>query len=117
MSTPPLDDLVRVSDLDAAWATRASGARLAEVRRCGRRLRDRIVSLGVARCVRTADVATFPYPARYGLQGVATSPAPYVFLRNRMHLVQVDAGGRTVSILVNPTDAARSAKAPYFARL
>jgi len=34
-----------------------------------------------------------------------------------MHLVQVAVAGRTVTILVNPTDAARSAKAPFFARL
>jgi glyoxylase-like metal-dependent hydrolase (beta-lactamase superfamily II) len=67
--------------------------------------------------VRTVDIATFPYPTAFGLQGVATSPAPYVFMRNRMQLVQTVAGGRTITILVNPTDSARSAAAPYFARL
>jgi len=110
-------DLVRLTELDAAWATRGSGARLDAVRRAGRRLRERILTGGAARCVRTADLATFPYPTRYGLQGVASSPTPYLFMRNRMHLVQVAVAGRTVSILVNPTDAERSAKAPYFARL
>ncbi len=110
-------ELVRLSELDAAWAVHGSGARLDAVRRAGRRLRDRILTAGPARCVRTADVATFPYPTRYGLQGVASSPAPYLFMRNRMHLVQAAAGGRTISVLVNPTDAQRSAKAPYFARL
>jgi hypothetical protein len=67
--------------------------------------------------VRTVDLATFPYPTRYGLQGVAASPAPYVFMRNRMQLVQVAVGARIVTILVNPTDPVRSAAAPYFARL
>jgi hypothetical protein len=112
---PP--DLVRLTELDAAWATAGSGARLDAVRAAGRRLRERILAAGPARCVRTADLATFPYPTRYGLAGVARSPAPYVFMRNRMQLVQVAAGGRTVTILVNPTDAARSAAAPYYARL
>lgn len=116
MTTLPAE-LVRLTELDQAWTVRGSGARLDEVRRAGRRLRDRILAAGAARCVRTADVATFPYPTKYGLQGVASSPAPYVFMRNRMHLVQVAAGGRTITILVNPTDAERSAKAPYFARL
>jgi len=110
-------DLMRLTELDAAWATRGSGARLDAVRRAGRRLRERILTAGVARCVRTADLATFPYPTRYGLQGVASSPAPYLFLRNRMQLVQVTANGRVVTILVNPTDAERSAKAPFFARM
>jgi glyoxylase-like metal-dependent hydrolase (beta-lactamase superfamily II) len=110
-------DLVRVTDLDAAWATAGSGARLDAVRKAGRKLRDRILATGTVRCVRTADIATFPYPTRFGLQGVAASPLPYVFMRNRVQLVQVLAGGRTVTILVNPTDAERSKKAPFFARL
>jgi glyoxylase-like metal-dependent hydrolase (beta-lactamase superfamily II) len=110
-------DLVRLTELDAAWAVTGAGARLAAVRRAGRALRDRILAGGAARCVRTADLATFPYPTKYGLAGVARSPAPYLFMRNRMQLVQVDANGRVVTILVNPTDPERSAAAPYFARL
>ena len=116
MEAPPAD-LIRLTELDEAWAVRGAGARLEAVRRAGRRLRDRILAGGASRCVRTADVATFPYPTRYGLQGVASSPLPYLFMRNRVHLVQVTSGGRTVTILVNPTDAVRSAQAPYFARL
>lgn len=110
-------DLIRLSELDAAWAVRGAGTRLDAVRRAGRALRDRILARGAARCVRTADIAMFPYPARYGLAGVASSPAPYVFMQNRVQLVQVTAAGRTVTILVNPTDAARSRRAPFFARM
>jgi hypothetical protein len=112
-------DLVRLTELDAAWAVRGAGARLEAVRRAGRAARDRILAGGTAKCVRTIDLATFPYPTRYGLAGVASSPAPYVFMRNRMHLVQVaaGAGARVITILVNPTDPVRSAAAPYFARL
>src|SRR5258706_9450792 len=101
-------DLQRMSELDAAWAVKGSGARLDAIRRAGRKLRERILAAGTARSVRTADVATFPYPTRYGLQGVASSPAPYVFMRNRMHLVQVASGSRVIHVLVNPTDSERS---------
>lgn len=110
-------DLVKLTEMDAAWGVHGSGARLDAVRRAGRKLRERVLASGVARSVRTIDLATFPYPTRYGLQGVAASPAPYVFMRNRMQLVQVAAGARTVTILVNPTDPDRSKAAPYFARL
>ena len=112
-----ISDLIPLPELDAAWAVRGSGARLEAVRRAGRRLRDRILATGPARYVRTADLATFPYPTRYGLQGVAASPLPYLFMRNRLQLVQTDSPGGPITILVNPTDAERSAKAPYFARL
>lgn len=111
------DDLRRLHELDDAWTVTGAGARLAAVRKAGRRIRDTILAAGTARCVRTADIATFPYPTAFGLQGVAGSPAPYVFLRNRMQLVQVTRGGRLVTILVNPTDSARSAAAPFFAQL
>src|SRR5262245_55373760 len=97
------NDLVRLADLDAAWSTVGSGTRLDAVRRAARKLRDRILATGPTLCVRTIDLATFPYPTRYGLQGVASSPVPYLFMRNRMHLVQVKSSGRVVSILVNPT--------------
>jgi hypothetical protein len=117
MTTDVPTDLVRLTELDEAWGVRGAGTRLDAVRKAGRRLRDRILASGSARCVRTSDIATFPYPTRYGFQGVASSPAPYVFMRNRMHLVQVAAAGRTVTILVNPTDAERSSKAPFFARM
>jgi hypothetical protein len=110
-------DLVRCVELDDAWSQRGAGARLDAVRRGGRKLRDRILAGGAVHIVKTAGVATFPYPTKFGLQGVATLPIPYVFLKNRMHVVQVAAHGRTVTILVNPTDPKRSAAAPYFARL
>ena len=110
-------DLVRRRELDEAWSVRGAGARLDAVRRAGRLLRDRIADGGAAQSVRTADIATFPYPTKFALQGVAASPIPVVFLKNRMHLVQVAVDRRAVSILVNPSDAARSTAAPYFARL
>ncbi|CAN5919979.1 hypothetical protein BH11MYX3_BH11MYX3_38190 [soil metagenome] len=113
----PTEDLVRLTELDDAWALRGAGARLDAVRKGGRRIRDRILAAGPARCVRTVDIATFPYPTSFGLQDVAASPAPYVFMRNRMHLVQVWVNGRVASILVNPTDSERSTAAPFFAHM
>lgn len=112
----PTEHLERLTDLDDAWREPTAGVRLEAVRRGARRLRDRLAERGPAVAVRTFDLITFPYPSAYGLQGVARSPAPYVMMRNRVQLVQVDAGGRLVSILVNPSDPERSLQAPFFAR-
>ncbi len=112
---PP--ELVRITDLDDAWPIRSAGARLDAIRSQGKRVRDKILATGTARCVRTIDIATFPYPTSFGLQNTAASPAPFVFLRNRMQLVQVMANGKPITILVNPTDSARSAAAPFFANM
>lgn len=117
MSDPVPDDLARLTELDAAWSERGAGARLDAVRRAGRRLREKLLATGTVQAVRTADLATFPYPTDFGLQGAAASPVPYLFMRNRMQLVQTTVRGRRVTILVNPTDAARSQAAPFFAQL
>ena len=109
--------LTRLTELDAAWLTHGGGARLDAIRKGAKRLRDRILASGTSRCVRTADIATFPYPTRLGLHGVAASPAPFMFLRNRMQLVQVAAEDRVITILVNPSDSERAKRAPFFARM
>jgi hypothetical protein len=106
----------RLTDLDPVWAEASAGRRLDLARSAARSLRDRLTDRGRAVAVRTADLVTFPYPTAYALQGVARSPAPYVMMRNRVQLVQVEAGGGLINILVNPSDYERSAAAPFFAR-
>lgn len=108
--------VARLTELDAAWAVAGAGARLAAVRAAARRLHDRLAAAGPAVAVRTADIATFPYPTRFGLDGAASSPAPFVMMRNRVQLVQVRAAGELVNVLVNPTDPERSLAAPFFAQ-
>ena len=108
--------LTRIDGLDEARAIANPGARLDAVRKAARRLRDRITRDGAAVAVRTWDLITFPYPTKYGLEGVARSFAPYVMMRNRVQLVQVRAEGTLVNILVNPSDPDRSLEAPFFAK-
>lgn len=114
MSLP--SSLTRLDELDTAWQAGSPGLRLEAVRASGRRLKDRIAQAGPAVCVRTYDLITFPYPTAYGLGGAALSPAPYVMMTNRVHIVQVPSAGGVINILVNPTDPDRSLAAPFFAR-
>lgn len=113
---PPAPFLTRIDTLDEARAIDNPGQRLEAVRAGARNLRDRITRDGAAVAVRTWDLITFPYPTKYGLEGVARSFAPYVMMRNRVQLVQVRAEGQLVNILVNPSDPDRSLEAPFFAK-
>jgi hypothetical protein len=106
----------RLSELDAAWAVSSAGARLAAVRAAARRLHDRLATAGPAISVRTADLITFPYPTKFGLNGAARSIVPFIMMRNRVQLVQVRAAGELTNILVNPSDPERSLAAPFFAQ-
>jgi hypothetical protein len=114
---PAPESFTRLTELDAAWAEQSPGVRLAAVRRATRALHDRLTAAGPATCVRTFDMGTAPYPVRFGLDGMARSRLPFLFIKNRMQVVQLDAGGRVITVLVNPTDAARSANTPFFKRL
>lgn len=108
--------LRRLDDLDAARAETSPGSRLSALRGAAPRLRERIREPGPALAVRTFDIATFPYPAGFGLEGAALSPAPYVMLRNRMQLVQVASGEGHLNVLVNPSETERARAAPFFAK-
>jgi hypothetical protein len=111
------ESFVRLTELDAAWAEPTPGVRLDAVRRAARALHDRLTALGPAVSVRTWDMGTAPYPVRFGLDGAARSRLPFLFIKNRMQLVQVEVGGKTTTVLVNPTDALRVPNTPYFKRL
>lgn len=116
MSDNPLPTcLVRLPEMDDAWTVRDPGARLDAVRDRARALHDRIADAGAAVSVRTFSIITFPYPTSFGMGGAARSPAPFVMMRNRMQLCQVEHDGSLVNILVNPSDPERSLEAPFFA--
>jgi len=92
------ESFVRLPDLDAPWAEASPGVRLAAVRRATRALHDRLTAAGPAVCVRTWDMGTAPYPVRFGLEGMARSRLPFLFIKNRMQLVQATQGGRLVNV-------------------
>jgi glyoxylase-like metal-dependent hydrolase (beta-lactamase superfamily II) len=115
--SPPVPKLFkRLTDLDAAWKTRQAGDRLDAVRKGARALNETIKASGTVVSVTTFDISSLPYPALFGLMGADKGIAPHVIMKNRMQLVQVDAGGRLVNILVNPTDPERAQAAPFIAK-
>ncbi|MBT8495336.1 MAG: hypothetical protein KJO07_19975 [Deltaproteobacteria bacterium] len=109
-------DIEVLSHFAEARRETVPGLRLEATRAAARRFKSAFQDRGPARSVRTFDLITFPYPTRYALQGAALSPAPYVMMRNRVQLVQVESGGRIVNVLINPSDPERSMAAPFFAR-
>ncbi|MCG8417895.1 MAG: hypothetical protein MJE77_08125 [Proteobacteria bacterium] len=116
MITTP-SEFERLPELNEARAASTPGARLDAVQHAAGKLKDRIRDRGPAASVRTYDLVTFPYPTRFGLEGAALSPAPFVMLRNRMHLVQSHSrDGRLINVLINPSDSERALAAPFFAR-
>jgi hypothetical protein len=108
-------ELRRLTDLDDAWKTKASGARITAVRAAAERVRDRIASSPRALCVRTFDQATLIYPTKFAFGGTALSPAPFVVMTHRAMLVQFLQRGEPKTLLFNPSDVVGARRTPYFA--
>jgi glyoxylase-like metal-dependent hydrolase (beta-lactamase superfamily II) len=106
-----------ISELDAAWAQGAAGARHRAVRSAAERLRDRFAAGPRAVSVRTLPVVTSPYPTKHAFWGAALSVAPYVLFEHRCLVVQFLQRGELRTLLFNPTDVAGARATPYFARL
>jgi hypothetical protein len=102
--------------LDDARRTLCPGTRLDDLRRAAPRLREAILASGKPNGVRTYDLITFPYPTKFGLQGAALIPLPFVMMRNRVQIVQWISDGARRTLLVNPSDYERSVAAPFFAK-
>jgi hypothetical protein len=109
-------DLRPIHDFDAAWATWPRGDRPAALRAAAAAFRERFT--GTVHGVRTADLVSAPYPARYAFGGAARAVNPFVTLVNRLVVVRyADHDGRPRTLVWEPTLPAGSRHAPFYAHL
>jgi len=112
------EHVVPLHELDDVWRAPSAGERLERARSLGPRFHERLAASGRVVAARTFDVSQLPYPTRFAFAGAARSPVPYIVMTNRVNVVQFEDDSRRVrTLLFNPTDAARSAKTPFFADL
>lgn len=111
---PALPWVRRVHALDEPRAVGAAGARLRAIRDAAERLGDALREGPRALAVRTLPISDLIYPTKYAFQGAARVPWPFVTMRHRCLLVQVEAEGELKTILFNPTDRESSKATPYF---
>jgi glyoxylase-like metal-dependent hydrolase (beta-lactamase superfamily II) len=110
------DALRTVTDFDAAWATWPRGDRPAALRAAAEAFRARFT--GVVQGVRTVDLVSAPYPAKYAFAGAARAVNPYVTLVNRLVVVRyTDFSGTDRTLVWEPTLPAGSRHAPFYAHL
>lgn len=108
--------VVRITDLDDAWAVRSHGPQLRAVRRAAESLRERFASGPRCVSVRTLPLSQLAYPTRYAFWSAAFAPAPFVVMTHRCLLVQLMDRGELKHLLFNPTDIEGAKATPFFAR-
>lgn len=91
------------------------GDRLAAVRDAARRYRERFLTQGQIRAIKSVDIAAAPYPARFAFQGYSVNLNPVISIINRMMVIQFDGfDGKLKTLVWEPTVAAGSAEAPFY---
>lgn len=107
----------RIHHLDDARAVRSAGVRLEEVRRAAGRLGDELRDGPKVVAVRTFTVSDLIYPTKFAFQHALRLPYPYVTMRHRCLLVQLDTEDGLKNVLFNPTDRQSSRETPFFKHL
>jgi glyoxylase-like metal-dependent hydrolase (beta-lactamase superfamily II) len=109
--------VLRISDLDRAWAEPRLGTQLRALKHAGEKLRERFADGPRCVAVRTLPLSTLAYPTRYAFWAAAIAPAPFVMMTHRCLLVQFFQRGEVKNLLFNPTDVDAARATPFFARL
>ena len=90
------------------------GAELAALREAAGDVRA-IIAAGTPDAVTTCDLVTLPYPTRFGLWRAGTTPAPFLWITNRMLVIQwTDHDGERRTLLWEASDHERGEYTPYF---
>ena len=95
------------------------GDRLEAVRSAAREYKTRFTAQGEVKAVKSVDIASAPYPVKYGFNTAVGVPhIPLIPIINRMVVVQYnDWDGRPRTLAFEPTVPEGSAKAPFFSKL
>ncbi len=108
-----------IGTLDRVHAAEGGpGAALRAARTAASDFRREFAATGRPAHISTHDLVTLPYPTRFGLWRAPVSPAPFLFITNRLVIVRWDdAGGRRRTLLWEPSDVELDANTPFFAAL
>lgn len=109
----PIDTLDRIHAV-----TDDPGAALRVAQTAALDLRREFAATGIVSRATTHDLVTLPYPTEFGLFRAGLTPAPFLFITNRLVVVQwTDADGSERTLLWEPSDTELDANTPYFAAL
>src|SRR3954462_9877857 len=105
-------------EFDESAATWPRGERLDAIRSAANDFRGRFKAQGQVTAVRTIDLVSAGYPAKYALGGAARGLNPIVNILNRLVVVQFhDFEGELKTLAWEPTVPEGSAEAPFYAQL
>ncbi|HEV2757705.1 MAG TPA: hypothetical protein VG318_18240 [Actinomycetota bacterium] len=112
--TTPL--LRPVEHFDAPSLGTTPAEQLRAVRTRAPEFKEWFRSTGQVDAFAARSLVTLPYPKRFGLWEACSVPVPYVWMTNRMFVVQWKEEGRTRTLLAEPSDYELGIDTPFLKR-
>lgn len=108
-----------IPEFDGVHEVWPRGDRLSAVRAAATEYKQRFTAQGQVTAVKSVDIASAPYPVKYGFNTAVSVPhSPLIPIINRMLVVQYDDwDGRPRTLVFEPTVPEGSARAPFFSKL
>lgn len=100
--------------LEEARRVQPAGARARALRRAGERLGDRLRSEGaIARRIEVLAIERVPCPASVAFDGALRVPIAWTTLERRMLFVEIEIGGATQRVVVDPVEPGAWMRTPW----
>jgi glyoxylase-like metal-dependent hydrolase (beta-lactamase superfamily II) len=120
LAPPPAPGLAaprRIEHFEAPSLDATPAEQLRRIREQAPAFREWLRRSGTVTAFAARSLVTLPYPRRFGLWEACSLPLPYVWMTNRMFVVQWrDDTGRTRTLLAEPSDYDLGTGTPYIAR-
>jgi hypothetical protein len=108
--------LDRIDHFSAPGLDTTPAEQLRQIRSAAPAFKEWFRSTGTVTGIASRSLVTLPYPKRFGLWEACSLPVPYVWMTNRMFLVQWLEGGRTKTLLAEPSDYDLGVETPFLKR-
>ena len=113
--TPPAP-LTPIEHFDAPDLEATPSEQLRRIRATAPEFKEWFRATGTVLAFAARSLVTLPYPKRFGLWESCSLPVPYVWMTNRMFVVQWEDGGRTRTLLAEPSDYELGIDTPFLKR-
>src|SRR5918998_1223713 len=114
ISTRP--PLTPVDHFEAPGLEQTPAEQLRRIREQAPAFKEWFRSTGAVDFFAARSLVTLPYPKRFGLWEACNLPIPYVWMTNRMFVVQWREEGGTKTLLAEPSDSELGGDTPFLKR-
>ena len=115
-ATVSTETFTRIDHFEAADLETTPAEQLRRIRAQAPMFVDWFRATGMVDAFAARSLVTLPYPRRFALWDACTSPVPYVWMTNRMLVVRWVEGGRTRTLVANPSDYDLGVETPFLRR-